>query len=211
MHHDEITRHKVDVIVRELDRLYPDMPAVPLEYTTPWELLVAVILSAQCTDVMVNKVTRTLFAKYPRLEDYVNANRYEFELDIKPTGFYQNKAKNILATAQIIYTDYGGRIPDSMEELVALPGVGRKTANVVLSVLHNKVEGIVVDTHIKRLAIKFGLTTNTSPEKIEKDLMRLVDKKDWWSFANKLKKYGQDYSPAYKKHDTSDPISQVLG
>lgn len=203
-------KEKAQVILRELDRLYPTMPPVPLNYTTPWELLVAVILSAQCTDVMVNRVTAQLFRKYPRLEDYVNANRYEFELDIKQTGFYQNKAKNILTTARIIYTDYDGRIPDTMEELVALSGVGRKTANVVMGILYNKVEGVVVDTHIKRLATKFGLTTNTSPEKIEKDLMQLVDTKDWWGFANKLKKYGQDYSPAHKKADTSDPISQIL-
>ncbi|MCA9390356.1 endonuclease III [candidate division WWE3 bacterium] len=210
MTNSEVKKERAKIVLKELHRLYPQMPSVPLNYSNDWEFMVAVILSAQCTDKKVNEVTQRLFIKYSSLDDYVKADLSAFEQDIKSTGFYRNKAKNILASARIISQHYDGTIPDEMEALVALPGVGRKTANVLLGVLHGKTEGIVVDTHIKRLSIKFGLTKNTDPEKIEKDLMELLPKKDWWEFANLLKFYGQDYSPAHKKEVHSDPISQKL-
>lgn len=170
----------------------------------------AVVLSAQCTDKKVNEVTQKLFKKYPTFNDYLAANLAEFEMEIRSTGFYRNKAKNILMTARIVADDFGGKIPSTMDELIKLPGVGRKTANVLLGALYGQAVGVVVDTHVKRLAIKFGLTNNTSPETIEKDLMAILPQEAWWEFAHKLKSYGQDYSPAHKKNEESDPISQAL-
>lgn len=201
---------RVEKVSKTLNILYPDPIPMPLHHSNTWEMLVAVMLSAQCTDVMVNKVTQTLFAKYQRVGDYAEASLSELEQDIHSTGFFRNKAKNIKATAQILVEEYDGTVPDTLEALTALPGVGRKTAHVVLGYAFGKVEGIIVDTHIKRLSIKFGLTSSNSPENIERDLMNIVPREEWWGFANKLKTYGQEYSPAHKVKDASDPISVAL-
>ena len=145
---------------------------IALNYRNEWELLVAVILSAQCTDKKVNEVTSKLYRKYPDLSAYCNADIGEFETDIRPTGFYHNKAKNILASARIIAEKYKGKIPNKMEELISLPGVARKTANVVLGNAFKIYEGIAVDTHVIRISQRLGLTENTDPVKIEKDETR---------------------------------------
>lgn len=201
---------RVDVILKTLDSLYPNVPAVPLKYSTDWELLVAVILSAQCTDKKVNEVTVNVFDKYTSLDDYVRANQKEFEEEIRPTGFYRNKTKHILQSARMIQDRFDGVVPNTMKDLLTLPGVARKTANVILGIVYNTYEGIVVDTHIKRLSIKFGLVDSKSPEAIEKELMKIIPHDKWWDFSSKLKAYGQDYSPAHKKNNEDDPISVAL-
>lgn len=209
MPYDSRISDRVAVISQELMRFYPDLDFVPLHFSTPWELLVAVILSAQCTDVMVNTVTKDLFTKYSSIRDYAEADIREFESDIYSTGFYRNKAKNIIAAAQVIQNKYDGELPQTIQELVEIPGVGRKTANVVLGHLYGIVDGVVVDTHVKRLAHKFQLAEATAPTAIEKELMNVLPEDQWWDFPFRLKLYGQEYSPASLK-EYSDPISQVL-
>jgi len=199
----------VRIIIRELKKLFPNAGMV-LHYSNNWELMVAVVLSAQCTDKMVNKVTTELFKKYTTLADYVNADIKVFEQDIKSTGFYKNKAKNVLAAARMLKEDFNGKIPATMEQLITLPGVGRKTANVVLGNAYGVVEGIAVDTHVKRLSKKFNLTDNSTPEKIEQDLMAIMPKKHWFEFTYLLIEYGRNYSPARKFNDNTDPISLIL-
>ena len=189
----------VSKIIRKLKELLPDAK-IALNYSNNWELLVAVILSAQCTDKMVNKVTEKLFRKYKSLEDYVKADANEFEKDIRSTGFFRNKAKNILATAKIIKGKFHGKVPDTMNDLLTLPGVARKTANVVLGNAYGIYEGIAVDTHVRRLAKLYGLTDQDDPDKIEQDLLKIVPKKDWFKFTYLMIDYGRKYCPA-KKHD----------
>lgn len=163
-------------IVKILKDTYPDAKC-SLDFTTPFEMLVAVILSAQCTDERVNKTTPSLFAKYSTPEDFANMPLEELENFIHPCGFYKNKAKNIKATAQIIATKYNGKVPETMEELMALPGVGRKTANVVMLEAFNKPQGIAVDTHCKRISNKIGFSNEKEPEKIEQDLLKIIPSK----------------------------------
>ena len=201
-------------IVKKLKELFPDAKIV-LKYKNNWELLVSVILSAQCTDKKVNIVTEKLFKKYKTLNDYVkvSASRRiteEFEQDIKSTGFYKNKAKNILASAKIVQKQFGGKVPNTMEELLTLPGVARKTANVVLGNAYGIVEGIAVDTHVRRLSRKLGLTEYTDPVKIELDLMELVPKKDWFFLTYGLIEYGRHICVARKHKDCADhPLSKI--
>lgn len=195
----EKRKKKAAKIVRELKKLFP-RPKIALKFSNNWELLVAVVLSAQCTDKKVNEVTEKLFKKYKTLNDYVKVNRKEFEKDIKPTGFYRQKAKNILKTAKIIKEKYGGKIPCSMEDLLTLPGVARKTANIVLGNACGKVEGIAVDTHVRRLSRLLGLTKESDPNKIEKDLMQILPKKEWFTITYRLIDYGRKYCPA-RDHD----------
>lgn len=195
-------------IVSALKKLFPDAK-IALNYRNNWELLVAVILSAQCTDKMVNKVTPGLFKKYKKLDDYVNAKPSVFERDIKPTGFYKNKTKNILAAAKKIKKDFGGKLPRTMEEMLTIPGVARKTANVVLGNAYGIVEGIAVDTHVKRFAQKFDLTDHKNPVRIERDLMELLPQKEWFSITYHLIEYGRQICPA-RKHDCTDhPLSKI--
>ena len=182
-------------IARTLKKLFPKAK-IALNYRTQWELLIAVILSAQCTDIMVNKVTRRLFKKYRTLHDYARANQKAFEKDIRQAGFYRNKAKHILKSAKIIKERFKGRLPRTMDELLILPGVARKTANVVLGNAFNTVEGIAVDTHVRRFAIKFDLTDYKDPKRIEKDLMDIFPKKEWFSITYRLIEYGRKICPA---------------
>ena len=200
---------KVRDIMRILTRLFPD-PKCALHYRTPWELLVAVILSAQCTDKKVNEVTEGLFKKYKTLDDYVRAKPVAFERDIYSTGFYRNKTKNILAAAHTVKKDFGGNVPKTMGEMIAIPGVGRKTANVVLGELYNHAEGIAVDTHVIRLARLLGLTKHRDATKIERDLMETIPKKDWVRFSHLLILYGREYCPAHCKHETC-PLREFIG
>jgi len=182
-------------LLRALKKLFPH-PKIALRYSNNWELLVAVILSAQCTDKTVNKVTEKLFKKYRTLNDYVCADSGEFEKDIRSTGFYRNKAKNILASAKIVKEKYKSKVPDSMKELLKLPGVARKTANIVLGNAFGVVEGVAVDTHVKRLSRRFGLTKYDDPLKIEKDLMSIFPKKEWLTLTYRLIEYGRTYCSA---------------
>ena len=171
-------RSNFNAIWNILSRLYPK-PEIELDFETPFELLTATILSAQCTDVQVNAVTKILFKKYKTIEDYAFANPAVFEKDIYSTGFYRMKTKHVIECANIILSEYGGSVPQTMAELTKLPGVGRKTANIVLARGFGIIEGIAVDTHVKRLSNKLGFTENDDPEKIEKDLMKLAKKEDY--------------------------------
>ncbi len=184
-------------VVELLEKQYPDAK-IALNYSNPLELLVATILSAQSTDVMINKITAKLFKKYTKPEDYANADTSELEQDIKSSGFYHNKAKAIKGATRIIVDKFGGRVPDIMEELLELPGVARKTANIVLYGGYGKVEGIAVDTHVRRLAQRLGLSEKDDPEKIEQDLMQLVPRKEWMHLANLLIFHGRQVCTAKK-------------
>ena len=217
---------RVKKILEELKSAYPRAKIV-LRYKTPWELLVSVILSAQCTDVVVNRVTEKLFAKYKALDDYVNADHSEFEQDIKSTGFYHNKAKNILAAARLVKEKFGGKVPATMEEILTIPGVARKTANVVLGNAYGVVEGIAVDTHVLRLSQRLRLVDlekiggkkevtvqrsmtgsrpvnvldykkDADPVKIEQQLMSVVPKKDWFKTTYVLIDHGRAVCKAQK-------------
>ena len=198
---------KAREIDRQLKRLFPDAAFV-LRCGTPWQCMVAVQLTAQCTDKKVNEVTTTLFKKYRTLDDYVNAKRGEFERDIKPTGFYRNKAKNILAAAKMVKDQFGGKLPKTVAEMITIPGVGRKTANVVLGNVYGVSEGIAVDTHVKRLSRQWGLSKHEDPDKIERDLMALLPKKEWFGWTYRVIEYGRKYSPARKKVHTDEPLAR---
>jgi len=182
-------------LVRALKKLIP-RATIALRYGNNWELLVAVILSAQCTDKKVNEVTETLFKKYRTLDDYVRATAREFEKDIRPTGFYRNKTKNILAAAKKVQNEFNGKIPRMMEEMLTIPGVARKTANVVLGNAYGVVEGIAVDTHVVRLSRRFRLTDENNPVKIERDLMAILPKKEWFDFTYRIIEYGRHFCSA---------------
>lgn len=201
----EVRKKRAGAIVKKLKELFPDAQIV-LRYSNTWELLVSVILSAQCTDKMVNVVTEKLFKKYRTLEDYINTDVEEFENDIKSTGFYRNKAKNILASAEIVKEKFGGEVPDTMEAILTLPGVARKTANVVLGNAFGIVEGIAVDTHVRRLSQKLGLTEHADPNKIEQDLMQLLPQKDWFFLTYGLIEYGRHICPSRKHKDCKEHL-----
>ncbi len=181
---------QVDAVITELRRLYPQA-ACTLNYSNPLELLIATQLSAQCTDERVNIVTKTLFQKYRSVEDFASANLEELEQTIRSTGFYHNKAKNIRATCQRLLTVYGGTVPHTMQDLLTLPGVARKTANVVLGNGFDIVEGFVVDTHVGRLSRRLGWTKNDDPVKVEQDLMRITPHKDWLDLSHLLIFHGR--------------------
>ena len=195
MHLDNET--KVLKIIELLEKEHPDAK-IALQYTNPLELLVATILSAQCTDERVNIVTKTLFEKYKTAEDYANANAKELEEDIRSTGFYRNKARNIKKCCQMLVEKFDSQVPRTMEEMLELPGVARKTANVVLSNAYGIVEGIAVDTHVRRLAKRLGLTENEDPNKIEEDLMEIVPKTYWMRIADLLIFHGRRICEAKK-------------
>lgn len=173
-----------------LKKLYPDATC-SLNYQSPVQLLVATILSAQCTDERVNQVTPELFKKFPTAQTLAKADRQEIENLIRSTGFYRNKAKNIQNTCQKIVTEFNGEVPQTMEELLTLAGVARKTANVVLAHGFGKIQGVTVDTHVKRLSNRLGLTENTDPVKIERDLMALLPQPDWENWSIRLIYHGR--------------------
>lgn len=201
-------KNKATKIVKKLKELFPEAK-IALHYSNNWELLVAVELSAQCTDKKVNEVAGKLFKKYKKLDDYVNADPLEFEKDIHATGFYHNKTKNILAAAKMIKEQFNGTIPNSMEEILKVPGVARKTANVVLGMAYGVVEGIAVDTHVIRLTRLLGLTSEVSPVKIERDLMELLPKEEWLGFTYRLIDYGRNYCPARAHDHAQCPLSNI--
>jgi endonuclease-3 len=185
----EQNKKRVKEIIKVLSKEIPDS-MIALKFSDPFELLIATILSAQCTDVKVNQVTADLFKKYRSAKDYAEANMAELEEDIRPTGFYRNKAKSIQKCCQQLLARFGGKVPKSLEEMVTLPGVGRKTANVILGNAFG-IPGIVVDTHVQRVSQRIGLTKNTDPVKIEFDLMEIVPKEEWTHFSNLLVWHGR--------------------
>lgn len=231
-------RARVQSIITLLKKNYPNAK-IALSYKNPWELLVAVILSAQCTDLVVNKVTQKLFVKYPTLEDYVRADAVDFEQDIKSTGFYHNKAKNILAAAKLIKEKFKRKVPNTMEELLTIPGVARKTANVVLGNAYGVVEGMAVDTHVLRLSQRLRLVDldtiggkkemyykkaasrpslereivdykkDADPVKIEQQLMTVVPKADWFKLTYLLIDHGRAICKA-QSPDCTDCVLHTL-
>ena len=184
-------------IIKLLKKEYPDVK-LALTFNNPLELLIATILSAQCTDERTNRVTKNLFKKYKNVIDYVKADLKIFEEDIKATGFYKNKAKNIIAACQKIAKEFNGRVPQKMEELITLPGVGRKTANIVLTFAFGKTEGISIDTHVRRLSQRLGLSKNNDPDKIEQDLMKIIPRKYWGNISCLLMEHGRSICLARK-------------
>lgn len=199
---------RIQRLNRALKKLYPEA-AIELNFSTPWELMVAVQLSAQSTDKGVNKITEKLFKKYKKLDDYVRADRATFEQDIFASGFYRNKAKNILAAAKMVKAEFGGVLPKTIEEMLRLPGVARKTATVVLKEAHGVVAGITVDTHVIRFVQRYDLSDYKDPVKIEKDLMQLLPKKEWGTFTHRVIHYGRYLAPA-RIYDTSkDPLVKI--
>ena len=199
---------RIGPIIERLAAHYPDATTA-LEHRDPLELLVATILSAQCTDARVNAVTRDLFRKYRTAEDYANADPAVFEQEIRSTGFFRNKTKSILGMAQVLVQRHGGQVPPSMAELTRLPGVGRKTANVVLGNAFEVDEGIVVDTHVTRLANRLALTKHRDPVKIERDLMALVPKPQWTLFPHLLIHHGRHICAARKPRCEICPVATL--
>jgi endonuclease-3 len=184
-------------IIDLLEKEHPDA-RIALDHSNPLELLVATMLSAQCTDERVNMVTKSLFKKYRRAEDYADADLKQLQRDIKPTGFYRNKAKNLKACSRMLVEKFSSNVPRTMEELLELPGVARKTANIVLSNAYGVVEGIAVDTHVRRLAKRLGLTDNDDPNKVEKDLMKIVPRDKWMRFTDLIIFHGRRICTAKK-------------
>jgi endonuclease III len=188
---------RVGKILKLLNGMYPH-PAVPLLHRDCWELLVATILSAQCTDKRVNEVTPGLFEKYPTMRDFAAANQAELAMAIRSTGFFNNKAKSLIGAAKKILADFGGQIPQTMQEMLTIPGAARKTANVVLGGCFHIHEGIVVDTHVQRNAQRLDLTKNTNPVKIEQDLMKIIPREKWFDFPLQLIFHGRALCVARK-------------
>lgn len=199
---------KVKLIIERLSKIYPN-PKTALNFTTPLELLIATILSAQATDKLVNTVTPALFAKYKTAKDYADASVEAIDEMVKKVTFHNNKSKNIQAAAKIIAEKYNGKIPDNMEDLDALPGVARKTANVVLGNAYHKAEGVVVDTHVMRLTTKLELTDKKDPEKIEQDLMQIVPKEKWIDFSHMLILHGRDICTARPHTCEGCPLGDI--
>lgn len=188
---------RVAQILEGLDKLYPDAICA-LHHTNPWELLVATILSAQCTDKRVNEVTPGLFAKYPTVEDFAHANQEELANDIRSTGFFNNKSKSVIGAAKRILNEFGGKIPQTMEELLTVPGAARKTANVVLGTAFGIASGVVVDTHVFRLSQRLDLSKAGDPVKIEQDLIKIIPKERWILFSHQLIHHGRNLCVARK-------------
>ena len=196
---------EMNVILQEL---YP-VAKIALRYKTDFECLVAVQLSAQCTDERVNIVTEKLFKKYKSVNEYAEASITEMEKDVYQTGFYRNKAKNLIAAAKKVRDEFNGELPRTLAEMITIPGAARKTANVVLSTLYGVHEGIAVDTHVRRFVIRFDLSDYTDPVRIERDLMQIMPRELWWGFNHRLVNYGRDYCKAHK-HDCADhPLTKI--
>jgi len=199
---------RAPAIVERLTKAYPEA-TVALTASNPLEMLVATILSAQCTDERVNKVTSTLFVKYRTPEDYLKVPESELAADIKPTGFFNQKTRSIRGACQRLVDAYDGAVPDTMEELVTLPGVARKTANIVLGNSFGIVVGIAVDTHVRRVSQRLGFTANEDPDKIEQDLMRILPKEQWFPFTYKLIDHGRTVCVARKPRCEDCPVSDL--
>ncbi|HUG80635.1 MAG TPA: endonuclease III [Bryobacterales bacterium] len=193
----ETRKQRVATILRRLDKDYPNAECA-LHHESAWQLLAATILSAQCTDVRVNMVTPGLFQKLPTVHDMANVQREALEREIQSTGFYRNKAKSLIGAAQTLLADHGGEVPDEMDDLLKLPGVARKTANVVLGVWFKKAVGVVVDTHVQRISGRLDLTKQTDPKKIERDLMKILPRERWIAYSHQIIHHGRKVCVARK-------------
>jgi len=201
-------KERVDRILAELDAIFPSATCA-LIHKNPWQLLVATILSAQCTDERVNKVTPGLFKKYSSIEAMANASQDELANDIRSTGFFNNKARSLIGAAKKIVADYKGQVPRSMEELLTVPGAARKTANVVLGTAYGIPVGVVVDTHVQRISQRLDLTRNNEPVKIEQDLMKIIPQDRWILFAHQVIHFGRQICIARKPRCASCPLDPV--
>jgi endonuclease-3 len=188
---------RVRVILEELNEMYPDATCA-LFHRTPWELLVATILSAQCTDKRVNEVTPGLFAKYPTPRDFAAARQETLADDIRSTGFFNNKARSVIGAAKKVVNEFGGNVPQTLEELITVPGAARKTANVVLGTAYNIASGVVVDTHVQRVSRRLDLTKHEDPVKIEQDLIRIIPRERWILFSHQIIHHGRALCVARK-------------
>ena len=199
---------RVAEILTRLDQLYPDVTCA-LTHKDPWELLVATILSAQSTDVRVNMVTPEIFRKYPTVQDFAKLEPEQLEPDIRSTGFFRNKSKSVVGAAKRIVSEFGGKVPDSMDDLLTLPGVARKTANVVLGTWFGKAEGLVVDTHVHRISRRLELTKNDDPKSIEQDLMRVIPRDKWILFAHQIIWHGRRLCLARSPKCADCPLENI--
>lgn len=199
---------RLDRILGELDRLYPNATCA-LHHSSAWELLVATILSAQCTDERVNKVTPGLFAKYPTIEDLANVSQDELANEIRSTGFFNNKAKSVRGAAQKILKDFGGEVPRNIEDLLTVPGAARKTSNVVLGVGFGIASGVVVDTHVQRITNRLDLTKEQDPVKIERDLVKLLPQARWIQFSHQVIHFGRGICVARKPRCGECPLEPI--
>jgi endonuclease III len=195
--YNPLAPERIAEILQRLDQLYPDVTCA-LTHASAWELLVATILSAQSTDVNVNRVTPQLFRKYPTVEAFAALTPEQLEPDVRSTGFFRNKSKSVVGAAKKIVADYGGQVPDDMEKLLTLPGVARKTANVVLGSWFKKAHGVVVDTHVHRISRRLELTTENDPQKIERDLMKIIPREKWILFSHQIIWHGRKLCIARK-------------
>jgi endonuclease-3 len=195
--YDPLAPERIAEILKRLDQLYPDVKCA-LTHTSAWELLVATILSAQSTDVNVNRVTPELFRKYPTVEAFAALTPEQLEPDVRSTGFFRNKSKSVVGAAKKVVADFGGQVPLNMKDLLTLPGVARKTANVVLGSWFKIAEGVVVDTHVHRISRRLELTTNSDPQKIEQDLMRIIPREKWILFSHQIIWHGRKLCIARK-------------
>lgn len=201
-------KQRLNLIFRKLDALYPEATCA-LRHTNAWELLVATILSAQCTDKRVNEVTPDLFAKYRTVTDFASVSQAELAADIRSTGFFNNKAKSIIGAAKKILADFKGEVPREIEQLLTVPGAARKTANVVLGTAFGIASGVVVDTHVLRLSQRLDLSKQGTPEKVEKDLMKAVPRERWILFSHQLIHHGRNLCVARKPRCAECPIDPV--
>ncbi len=206
--YDPLKPERVQEILKRLDQAYPGVTCA-LNHKNAWELLVATILSAQCTDARVNMVTPELFGKYPAVSDFAQLQPEQLEPDIRSTGFFRNKSKSVVGAAKKIVSDFGGKVPDSMDQLLTLPGVARKTANVVLGTWFKKNDGVVVDTHVYRVARRLELTANTDANKIEQDLMQIIPREKWTLFAHQLIWHGRKLCVARAPKCADCPLENV--
>ena len=206
--YNPLAAQRIGEILTRLDELYPNVTCA-LHHTSAWELVVATILSAQCTDVRVNMVTPGLFAKYPTPEAFTAIESAELEPDIRSTGFFRNKAKSVVGAARKLMQDFGGVVPDEMEKLLTLPGVARKTANVVLGSWFGKADGVVVDTHVHRISRRLELTTNGEPVKIEQDLMRVIPQEKWILFSHQIIWHGRSLCVARNPKCAQCPLENI--
>jgi endonuclease-3 len=201
-------RARLKRILEELDNLFPRANCA-LHHRNAWELLVATILSAQCTDERVNKVTPELFKKYPTMEDFANTPQQELANDIRSAGFFNNKARSLIGAAKKLLSDYGGQVPRTMNELLSVPGAARKTANVVLGTAYGIPSGVVVDTHVQRITLRLDLTRNTDPVKIEQDLMKILPQDRWILFSHQVIHFGRQICIARKPRCASCPLDPL--
>jgi len=199
---------RIAQILSRLDQQYPDVTCA-LQHRDAWELLVATILSAQSTDVNVNRVTPVLFKKYPRVQDFARLQPEELQPDIYSTGFFRNKAKSVIGAAQKVVSDFGGKVPENMKDLLTLPGVARKTANVVLGTWFKQNEGVVVDTHVHRISYRLELTKQNDPKKIEQDLMKIIPQEKWTQFSHQIIWHGRKLCIARSPRCVDCPLENL--